>query len=291
MDHIMDLPRSQGYNAILVVVCRLTKMAHFIKAKTSDQARDLAKQFMEHIFRPHGLPNDIVSDRGTTFTSQWWTIFINMLRIKPNLSTAFHPQSDGQTEGINQSLEVHLRTFCEYTQDDWVDLLPLAEFAHNSTHHSTIGMSPFYANYGHHPRMSITTDDTPMPDVSDRLNKIKRAMTAAQDAIVIANERYAFWANKHRLPDPEFKAGDRVWLLRKHIKTLRPNTKLDVRKLGPFEIERKVGRNAYRLVLPRTMTIHPTFNVSLLEKFVPNVHPERMEQPPPPRLDLEDEEF
>ena len=282
MDHIVDLPKSGGCNAILVVVCRLTKMAHFIRAKTSDRARDLATQFLHHIFRPHGLPADIVSDRGSTFVSAWWKTFLEMLRVKPNLSTAFHPQTDGQTERINQSLEVHLRSFCDYAQDDWAELLPLAEFAHNSTHHSTIGMTPFYANYGHHPRMSVTSDDTPLPDVSERLNRIKIAHIEAQDAITVANERYAFWANKSRLPDPDFQPGAQVWLLRKHIKTTRPSTKLDVRKLGPFEVVEKVGRNAYRLALPPTMQIHPVVNVSLLEKHTLNVHPERMLPPPVP---------
>lgn len=282
MDHIIDLPRAGGYNAILVVVCRLTKMAHFIKAKTSDTSRDLAGQFLEHVFRPHGVPNDIVSDRGTTFTSQWWRTFLEMLEIKPNLSTAFHPQSDGQTERVNQSIETHLRIFCEYDQSNWPELLPLAEFAHNSTHHSSIGMTPFYANLGYHPRMSVTSDDTPLPDVNERLNTIRVAQEEAGDAITIANSRYAYWANKHRLEDPEFKPGDQVWLLRKHIETTRPSTKLDVKKLGPFEVDQKIGRNAYRLRLPPTMRIHPVFNVSLLEKSVPNVHPERMYPARPP---------
>lgn len=288
MDYVVDLPRCQGFNAVLVVVCRLTKMVHFIQGKTTDTSRDLAKHFLHNIFRPHGLPNDIVSDRGPTFTSNWWKIFLEMLRIKPNLSTAFHPQSDGQTERVNQSLEAHLRHFCNDLQNDWVDLLPLAEFAHNSTYHSTIGMTPFFANYGYHPRMTMTSDDTPIPSLDERLNTIKRAHRMAQNSIRKANERFAYWANKHRQKDPNFRVGDQVWLLRRHIKTTRPSSKLDAKKLGPYRVIERIGQNAYRLDLPDTMRIHNVFNVSLLEKFVPNVHPERMA--PPPRMEVVEEQ-
>ena len=277
MDHIVDLPRSHGFNAVLVVVDRMTKMTHFIKSNTTDDARTLARQFLDNIFRVHGLPNDIVSDRGPTFASAWWTEFLKMLKVRPNLSTAFHPQSDGQTERVHQSLELHLRTFCEYLMTDWVDLLPLAEFAYNATHHSTIGMTPFYANFGYHPRMSLTSMDSPVPSVEKRMDQIDEAHEMAQRSIARALEQHTLWANKHRLPSPDFNPGDKVWLLRRNIRTARPSDKLDSKKLGPFEIERKIGQSAFRLLLPQSMRIHPTFHVSLLEKWYPNVHPERMD--------------
>jgi transposase InsO family protein len=282
MDHITDLPRSSGFNCILVVADRLTKQAHFICAKKTDDARTLARQYLDNIFRLHGLPTDIVSDRGTTFTSAWWTAFLSMLKVKPNLSTAFHPQTDGQTERIHQTLELHLRTFCDYMQDNWSELLPIAEFAYNSCHHSSIGMSPFFANYGYHPRLSITAHDSPSPDAQHRVEQLYATHEFAKDSIQKAQKQQAYWANKKRLTAPAFEVGQKVWLLRRNIKTMRPSDKLDAKKLGPFTIEAKVGSAAYKLALPGTMQVHPTFHVSLLEKYIPNTHPARQIEPPAP---------
>jgi hypothetical protein len=108
MDHIVELPPSRGHNAILVIVDRHSKLAHFVPASTTDTARDLARQFIDWVYRHHGLPDDIVTDRGPTFRSKWWTAVEQMLKVKPNLSTAFHPQTDGQTERMNQILEQYL---------------------------------------------------------------------------------------------------------------------------------------------------------------------------------------
>lgn len=281
MDHIVDLPRSDGFDSILVVVDRMTKQAHFIRADKTDTASDLAQQFLENIFRIHGLPSDIVSDRGPTFRSGWWKAFLSMLKVRPNLSTAFHPESDGQTERVHQTLELHLRTYCDYLQDDWSDLLSLAEFAYNSTHHSSIGMTPFYANYGYHPKLSITVDDDTVPAASDHLRRVRELHQLAQDNIKKALEKHTFWANKKRSEGPDFQVGDRVWLLRRNIRTTRPSSKLDFKKLGPYRIREKIGERAYRLRLPSTMDMHPVFHVSLLEKYTPNPYPARTSPPPP----------
>ena len=292
MDHITDLPRSKSFDSVLIVVDRLTKMTHFIKANKTDTARTLAQQFLDNIFRLHGIPKDIVSDRGTLFTSKWWIEFLRLLQVKPNLSTAFHPQSDGQTERINQSLEQHLRLYCDYLQDDWSDLLPLAEFAHNSTHHSSIGMSPFYALHGYHPRISVTLNPAQVPDVRDRLQIIRQAQVEAKNTILKAQAQHALWANKRRLPAPDFQVNDHVWLLRKNVNTTRPSQKLDHRKLGPFKILAKIGRAAFRLELPPTMKIHNVFHVSLLEKHHANTLPSRQPQPPPdPIIEAEEEVY
>lgn len=206
-----------------------------------------------------------------------------MLKIKPNLSTAFHPESDGQTERTHQSLQLHLRTFCNYQQDDWSTLLPIAEFAYNSTHHSTIGMSPFFANYAYHPRMSLTIHDSQERSALQLAQKIDETHDFAKASIARAHEQHAMWANRRRLPAPPFQEGDRVWLLRKHIATSRASGKLDHKKLGPFVIDKKISDNAFRLRLPATMRIHPTFHVSLLEKYKPNRHPQReVSEPPAP---------
>lgn len=155
MDHIVNLPKSRGFDALLVVVDRFTKMAHFIPARTTEKAADLAFQFLDNVVKHHGLPRTIVSDRGTTFTSMFWKEVLRQARIEPLYSTAYHPQTNGQTERTNQTLEQYLRANLNHLQDDWAALLPMAEFAYNNARHSSTGLTPFYANYGRHPRSDV----------------------------------------------------------------------------------------------------------------------------------------
>ncbi|SCZ91750.1 BZ3500_MvSof-1268-A1-R1_Chr5-1g07649 [Microbotryum saponariae] len=287
MDHIVDLLPSSGFDSVLVVVDRLTKEAHFIPARKSDTSKTLASQFKTHIFQLHGLPGNIVSDRGTTFTSSWWTEFLKMLDIRPNLSTAFHPESDGQTERTNQILKHYLRHFCDYHQDDWHDLLPLAEFSYNNSFHSSIGMTPFFASRGYHPRLEVTLQETPVPDVRQHLAGLRNAQQLAQDQIRRSQESHARYANLRRAPTPPLALGQQVMLNRRNIRTTRPSSKLDSNKLGPFAIKRIINPVAYELDLPSTMRIHPVFHVSLLEPYRPNTLPSR-QQPVPPPPDLID---
>src|SRR5690606_21533840 len=158
MDFIVQLPQSAGHTQIWVVVDRFTKMARFIALPTKCKAPDLAKLFLKEIFRFHGLPLDIVSDRDSRFTSNFWKELMDLLEIKRNMSTAFHPQSDGQTERVNQTLEAYLRAFANYEQSNWSSLLHVAEFAYNNSESSATKMTPFYANFGFHPRSSWPTD-------------------------------------------------------------------------------------------------------------------------------------
>ncbi|SCV67557.1 BQ2448_5168 [Microbotryum intermedium] len=215
MDHIVDLPPSSGFDCVLVVVDRLTKEAHFIPTHKTDSSRDLAGTFLTHVFKLHGLPMDIVSDRGATFTSNWWSEFLAMLKIKPNLSTAFHPESDGQTERTNQTLEHYLRHFCDYLQTNWSELLPLAEFAYNNSFHSSIGASPFYVTRGYHPRLEVSLRDSFVTNVPRYLQHLRSVQAAARKQISQAQETQARFANLKRRPSPPFKIGDQVLLNQK----------------------------------------------------------------------------
>lgn len=165
MDHIVDLPQSSGFTAILVVVDCYTMQAIFIRANKTDTSQILAKQFLDNVFKLHGFPADIKADRGPTFTSEWWKAFLKIINVKPDLSTSFHPEFDGQTEVINQTIELHLRPCCDHLQRNWSDLVSLAGFAYNSTHHSMVGMTPFYANLG----FSINVQDEDLPAASRHL--------------------------------------------------------------------------------------------------------------------------
>jgi hypothetical protein len=281
LDHIVELPPSRGHNAILVVVDRHSKMAHFIPANTTDTAATFARQFIDRVFRLHGLPADIVSDRGPIFRSRWWKEVLRSLRVTPNMSTAHHPQSDGQTERVNQILEQYLRTYCDYLQDDWCDLLPLAEFAYNNAPQASTGDSPFYLNYGYHPRAEFTTHDSTVPAANDHVKSLQQAHATAREAIARAQATYAKNADKNRKPAPEFAVGDLVRLRRLHLRSQRPSQKLDDRFLGPFPVAARVGNVAYRLTLPKDIRCWPVFHSSLLEPWNANTMDGRTQLPPP----------
>src|SRR5258706_11273298 len=129
MDFITELPKSEDHNELWVTIDRFSKMAHFIPLKIKEKsAADLAKLFAKEEWRIHGLPRDIISDRDSRFTSATWREFLAVTGIKSRMSTSFHPQTDGQTERTNQLIEAYLRPFLNQEQDDWVDLLPMAEY-------------------------------------------------------------------------------------------------------------------------------------------------------------------
>jgi len=286
MDFIVELPVSNGYNAVYVIVDRLSKMAHFLPTTTKVSAKGTAELFLQ-IFKMHGFPDDIVSDRGPQFTSKFWSSLLKMCGVHPNRSTAFHPQSDGQTERVNQILEQYLRMFCNYQQSNWAELLPLAEFAYNNTEHSSTKFSPFFANYGYHPNFDLQlqppNNSTPVnpaaQSLTENLRKVHEQMV---ENLKAAQDKYKRNHDVYVKESPEFQVGDRVWLLRRNIKTTRPSTKLDYRRLGPFRITEIVGQSqsAFRLELPPQMHIHPVFHVSLLEPYIPNIIPGRTQDPP-----------
>ncbi|EUC53577.1 Transposon Tf2-1 polyprotein, putative [Rhizoctonia solani AG-3 Rhs1AP] len=285
MDFIVKLPSSHGCDTIWVVVDRFTKMAHFVATVETIKAPDLARLFLQHIFRAHGLPDTMISDRGSIFVSQFWTRLHELIGVRLKHSTAYHPRTDGQTERINQILEAYLRCYTSYQQDDWVDYLPLAEFAYNNRTSSSSQQSPFYANYGFHPtfepRINSETTVPAAEDLSARLSlihdELRAELTHSQDD---ASRQF----NRSVKPAPEFKIGDRVWLLRRNIKTTRPSDKLDYRKLGPFQIVAARGPVSFQLELPPSLSrLHPVFHVSLLEPYhSPADIPDRVEPAPPP---------
>lgn len=290
MDLIEQLPNSKGYDCILVIVDRLTKMTIFIPTNMTMTAEDMARLFIVHVFSKHGVPQDIISDRGTTFTSRFWRTFTSLLGIDLNFSTAFHPRTDGQTERVNQSLEQYLRQYSNYQQDDWADLLPLAEFTYNNAPHSSTGVSPFFANKGFHPLLATTPDDPTCtsPPAEEFAETISKLHAQLKSSLEQRNESTTRNFNKHRAVAPDIQPGQLVWLSSRNIKTLRPARKLDHRFLGPFEVARQVSSRSFELKLPDDMRVHNVFHVELLEPYKPNVIPGRT-QPPPPPLEVEDQ--
>jgi len=274
MDFITELPWSEGCDQLWVIVDRFTKMAHFIPLKEKT-ALDLARIFAKEIWKNHGLPTDIVSDQDSRFTSEVWREFLKILEIRPRMSTAFRPQTDGQTERLNQTIEAYLRAFVGHEQDDWVRLLPMAEFAYNNSVTMGNGTTPFYANYGFHPRAIDLPDEKDEP-VNPASTVYGHWMTAIHDSarkgLKAAQEKMRRYTDPDQKPPPAYQVGDLVMLNGRNIRTRQPSKKLDHKNHGPFQIEKIVSPLAIRLTLPRKWKIHNVFHVSLLEPYRTSEH-------------------
>lgn len=295
VDFIVELPESEGCPNIMVVVDRLSKGAHFIECPNIT-ARTVARLFLKHVWKLHGLPESIVSDRGSAFISEFWKELCARLRIDSRLSTAFHPETDGQTERKNGELEQYLRAFVSYQQDDWVEWLPMAEFCANNSRNESTGTSPFLANSGQHPRMGFEPpterrDQLTAREVDDFVSHMKELDEFLRDEMAWAQAVYAEKADRKRTPAPAYKVGDYVWANLKNMRTHRQSKKLDWKNAGPYEIEKVVSPYAFRLKLPPSVKIWPVVNTSNLMP-VSETEPipgQRPEPPPPIEIDGEEE--
>ena len=155
MDFIEQLPSSSGYTVILVIVDRLSKQAVFIPTHDTITSAELAKLFVLHVFSKHGVPNHITSNRGSEFISHFFRSLGKALDMHLHFTSGYNPEGNGQTERTNQTLEQYICVYCNYQQDNWDSLLPLAEFAYNNAPSATTGISPFFTNKGYHPSITV----------------------------------------------------------------------------------------------------------------------------------------
>jgi hypothetical protein len=276
MDLITQLPRSaKGYDAIVVFVDKLTKMVHYAATSTSVDAPGLAALFFEHVVRHHGVPTTIVSDRDPRFTSNFWRSLWRLTGTTLAMSTAFHPQTDGQTERANRTLEEMLRAFVAFNQKDWDEHLIAAEIAFNNSQHASTGYTPFFLNSGQHVQLPLSTvtqaiAQSPNPTAAARLSALHDAIEAAKQHLAAAQQRQAKHANQHRR-HVTFNVGDRVMLSTEHLqlKIDGQTPKLMAKQIGPFPITAVVSPVAYRLQLPPSLSAkHSTFHASLLSRYV-----------------------
>ncbi|KAL0560765.1 hypothetical protein IC582_001178 [Cucumis melo] len=276
MDFITGLPRTlRGFTVIWVVVDRLTKSAHFVPGKSTYTASKWAQLYMSEIVRLHGVPVSIVSDRDARFTSKFWKGLQTAMGTRLDFSTAFHPQTDGQTERLNQVLEDMLRACALEFPGSWDSHLHLMEFAYNNSYQATIGMAPFEALYGKCCRSPVCWDEVGeqrlmgpelVQSTNEAIQKIRSRMHTAQS-------RQKSYADVRR-KDLEFEIGDKVFLKvapMKGVLRFERRGKLSPRFVGPFEILERIGPVAYRLALPPSLsTVHDVFHVSMLRKYVPD---------------------
>ena len=254
-----------------------------------------ANLYLHNIWKLHGLPRKVISDRGPQFVAAFMKELYRLLGIEAASSTAYHPQTDGQTERVNQELEQYLRVFVGERQDDWYSLLPLAEFAYNNHVHSSTQQTPFLLDTGRHPRMGFEPHQPPsrLEAVNEFTDRMKSTLEEAKSALAKAKDDMARYYNQRRAPAPTFAPGDRVYLDSSDIQTTRPSKKLSHRRLGPYPVVRRVGRYAYHLTLPHSMRrLHPVFNVVKLTLAPPDpIAGRRRTAPPPPELIDGEEEY
>ncbi|KAK3566460.1 hypothetical protein QTP86_033941, partial [Hemibagrus guttatus] len=250
VDFLMDLPDSGGYTTVLVVVDRFSKGCKLIPLKGLPSAMQTAKALFLHVFRNFGLPEDIVSDRGSQFTSRVWGALCARLGIGVSLSSGYHPQSNGQAERLNQEIGRFLRSYCSREQQRW-------------------------------------REPSDVPAVEEWYQRSQEVWERAHVRLQWAVRSQRIQADRRRRPHPSYQVGQRVWLSTRNLRLKLPCRKLNPRFIGPFEIIRQVNPVAYRLRLPAAYRICPTFHVSLLKPAYPSAEGAPDGGEPPPPLDIE----
>ena len=291
IDIIGPLPPSNGKDAILVIVDRFSKMIRLTATKTDISSRGVAQIYRDEIWKLHGIPHKVLSDRGPQFASEFTKELFKGLGIERTMSTAYHPQTDGQTERINREVETYLRMYCNYDQDDWTEWLSLAEFQYNDKQHSGTQETPFFLNYGRHPWKGINSP-TNNPNSSSFLDQLQTARTNATTALKQYQEKMKQQHDKHRLHTKQYATGDLVWLENSNVHTNQPSKKLGQKRYGPFQIKEKIGEAAYRIKLPDGWAIHDVFNEQLLSPaHTPEFPSQNTPAPPDPTIINNEEEY
>src|SRR5258708_3980392 len=259
MDFIKQLPASEDFSAILVVINHLTKQAIFIPYHDTVNALQVAWLFLTHVFFKHGVLAHVTLDCGSEFVLHFFHSLGKLLRMRLHFTSGYHPEGDGQTECANQVLEQYLQGYTNYQQDNWATLLPMAEFAYNNATNATTGVSPFFANKGYHPEITSAEAQTFMADLERIQAELKENITQAQ-------ERYWKNVDKHRAEVPKLNIGDQAYVKAKFFRTRRPSKKLLEKNLGPYDVIGKPGTHSITLRLPcQFRSIHLVFHMSQLE--------------------------
>ncbi|RVW71683.1 Transposon Ty3-I Gag-Pol polyprotein [Vitis vinifera] len=269
MDFIEGLPKSNGKTAIFVVVDRLTKYGHFMLLPHPYTAKMVAQVFLDSVYKLHGLPHSITCDRDPIFTSVFWQEFFKLQGVSLQLSTAYHPQTDGQTEVVNRCIETYLRCMVGDNPGQWANWISLAEFWYNTSYHSSLKMSPFEALYGYAPPLQIPyfPKDSNVEAIDRVLNERESWLQLLKHHLSKAQQRMKIQADKNRF-DREFNIGDMVLLKLQAYKQVSMHSggpKLQPRYYGPFKVIDRIGTVAYQLQLPPDAQIHNVFHVSLLK--------------------------
>ncbi|KAJ6259180.1 hypothetical protein Dda_6078 [Drechslerella dactyloides] len=267
LPHSRDPLTNQIYDEILIITCRLTKTIILEPWNSSWGAEQLSTIYNKRVFSQYGLQEKHICDRDPLFSSKYWKYIMSSSGTKLNIATKGRAQTDGASERAIQTVEIYLRSFLNYAQNNWTKLLPMAELTYNSSKHSVTNYTPYEALRGWNPRTTqpalLTKEEIPSAkEHSESMNKLHEHLKNDLD---FAAETMSHYYNKKRTKAPFLKEGDKAYLLAKNIKTKRPNQKLDFQKLGPYTITKKLNEHLFELHIPGNSRIHKTFHIALLE--------------------------
>ena len=285
VDFVTGLPSYQGNDTILTIVDRFSKAVHFIPLPKLPSATETAELLVQHVVRLHGIPRDIVSDRGPQFTSGIWKAFCKALGASTSLSSGHHPQTNGQTERANQDLGAALRCITSRVSSSWSKMLPWVEYAHNTLISSASGFSPFECSLGYQPPLFLAQEEEiAVPSVQAHIHRCRRVWRETRVALQRANTRAEQQANRHRTAAPEYTVGQQVWLSTADILIQASSKKLQPRYIGPYPVESVINSSAIRLRLPTALKVHPVFHTSQLKPVSTSPLSPPTVAPPPARI-------
>ncbi|GJP48242.1 hypothetical protein CLOM_g7507 [Closterium sp. NIES-68] len=284
LDFITGLPTTtSGHDAILVLIDKFSKTGHFIPTHTTARTEETAQLFVRYIISQHGIPTTLISDRDPKFTSKFWKELMSLLGTKLAMSSDYHPQTDGQTEGLNQIVEQLLRAACKDDISKRDLHLPVLEFAYNNATHAATGQTPFFLCYGRHPLtpQKPTTSATVQP-AHDFITTMHQLWDQTHKHLIDIQQQQKRQADCHHT-DHHITVGDRVLLDTRNLDISHLPSKLRPRFCRPFLVEAQVTPVTFRLCLPATWKIHNAFHVQLLKPYRdPNTIFVRRQPPPPP---------
>ena len=284
VDFIMKLLVSKGHDSILVVCDRFSKISHFVAMTEKTIVEGLARMFRDNMWKLHGLPESMISDRGLQFVVGLTRELNKMLGIETKLSTAYYPETNGQTERTNQELEQYLRIYVNHRQNNWAEWLATAEFAFNNKVYIATKISPFQVNYGREPRIGFDIRKKRKNEKAEKFVKeMKERHEEARAALVKSQEKMKRQADRNRKEVEEYRVGDKVLISTKDFsKKLmkRVTKKLTEKFIGPYVVRKIVSENAVELELPASLRIHPVVNVRRIVKYREQIEGQKI--PPPP---------
>jgi hypothetical protein len=285
-DFIVKLPKmSRGNDSICVFVDKLTQLVHFVACKEEVSAKEFAELYVDHVFHLRGVSREFITNRDPRFTSAFWQEVTVLLGTRTVMSSSFHPQTDGQTERVNQTLDTYLRHFVSVGLNDWDTLLSRAEFAHNAAVNETIRTASFKLTYAYHPRTPVgEVVEVVNPASADFVERLQSSLSFARKCLIAAQQRQKALADKNR-NEKTLKVDNKVLLSTKYfnLKHNEKSCKLLPKWIGPFKVVQVVGPVAYKLKMNPGWRVHPVFHVLLLEPY----RQSGWVQPPPHPIGME----